>query len=328
MPSDDAPFISVIMPVHDGMATLDRAIASLTRQTFPAWELLAVDDGSADGSFERLRDWGRRDSRIRVLRMAENRGPGAARNEALRHAAGDMVSYLDCDDEFYPDYLEHVARLGERADVLIFGYDYLVEGEDRSRARTWDPAPLRHLFFEQNLSTPLGVAHKRDLWARVGGFDESLWCQEDWEYWKRLARTGAEVLFIPLRSGLYRFRMESRSQAPKITPAQLATYKASRLAGDSLYGAPPRPVRRQAVQKILFAAPYSYLAPTNPAATAAVDLLDLLARSGFTCQAFCGTGPDGVADGDIERTLDGMGLPHQSRNKSGVSSSFLAEMMN
>ena len=316
MSHDTSPSVSVVMPVYDGIVTLDRAIASLVRQTFTDWELWAVDDASTDGSYERLVDWSRRDGRIRVLRTDENRGPGAARNEAILHAAGEMIAYLDCDDEFYPDYLEQVARLRDRADVLIFGYDYLADGDDPSQARAWDPTHYSRLFFEKNLSTPLGVAHRRDLWVQAGGFDEALWCQEDWEFWKRLARTGAEVLYVPLRSGLYRFRKGSRSLSPKVTAGQLAAYEASRSAGGSLYAAPARPVHRHAVRKVLFAAPYSYFDSRNPAPAAARGMLELLAQSGYTCQVFCGAGQTETCDGVIERTLDEMGLPHQARESA------------
>src|SRR3954447_5681621 len=130
------PLVSVVMPVYNGLQTVDRSVSSLMRQTFTDWELLAADDGSTDGSYQRLSNRSRQDGRIRVLRSGENRGPGAARNEALRHAAGDMVAYLDCDDEFYPDYLGQVARLSDRADILVFGYDYLADGDDPSRMRT------------------------------------------------------------------------------------------------------------------------------------------------------------------------------------------------
>lgn len=308
------PVISVIMPVHNGARTLDRSLSSLVRQTFRGWELLVVDDGSTDTSYERLQGWREQDARIRVLRSEANCGPGAARNEAIRHSTGRTIVYLDCDDEFYPNYLEQVARLRDRADILIFGYDYLAEGEDFARARTWNPAPDKHLFFERNLSTPLGVAHRRELWAGVGGFDESLWCQEDWDFWKRLARTGSEFLFIPLRSGIYRFRPGSRSLAPRVTPSQLAAYESSRSAAGPLYGDLAGPTVRRSVSHIVFAAPYSYLDPAHPASAVARDTLELLARSGFTCQAFCGAG---IAEtGGVESNLGALGLSHQSRNSS------------
>jgi hypothetical protein len=308
----EAPAISVIMPVHNGVATLDRAVASLIGQAFPDWELIAVDDASTDDSYGRLQAWGERDRRIHVFQSNENRGPSAARNLALTHATADRVAYLDCDDEFYPDFLAHAHRLRDRADVLIFGYDYLADEDDPSQAQTWDPTPFGPLFFEQNISTPIGVAHKRELWSRVGGFDESLWCQEDWDFWKRLARTGADVLYIPIRSGLYRFRHDSRSQSPRVTPDQRAAYDAARMAGRPLYGPPNRSSRRHPVQKVAFAAPYLYLDPSHPASVAASGILELLSRSGFTCQAYCGAGA--VAPGfiGIESFLDRQGLPCQS----------------
>ncbi len=308
--------ISVIMPIYNGARTLDHAISSVRRQTFQGWELVAVDDGSADDSYERLSRWSEIDTRIRVFRAEVNRGPGAARNEGLRHATGNMVAYLDCDDEFYPDYLGQVARLRNKGDVLIFGYDYVVDRQGQPEVRTWDPTPHGARFFETNLSTPLGVAHRRDLGTRVGGFDETLWCQEDWELWKRLARTGAEILFVPHRSGLYRFGKQTRSQSPRVTPGQVEAYQASRATGDSLYGSPDRPVHRHNVQRVLFATPYSYLDSSITASAVVSDILQLLAKSGFTCQAFCGPGSAKAGENDIGQALDGLGLPYQVRDST------------
>ena len=52
------------------------------------------------------------------------------------------------------------------------------------------PAPFREILFATNLATPLGVAHRRDLALRVGGFDEELWVLEDWDLWRRMGREG------------------------------------------------------------------------------------------------------------------------------------------
>jgi glycosyltransferase involved in cell wall biosynthesis len=98
------------MPVYNGEATLDRALKSVRAQTDEDWEIVAVDDGSTDGSGEILRRWAAEDCRIRVVRLGENQGVSAARNAALRAAKGEFVVYLDRDDEFYPDYLANVRR--------------------------------------------------------------------------------------------------------------------------------------------------------------------------------------------------------------------------
>ena len=74
----DAPKVSVIMPVYNSAGTLERAIGSLLEQTFSDWEAVVVDDASRDGSWEILQAAAERDRRIRVARLAENSGPGAA----------------------------------------------------------------------------------------------------------------------------------------------------------------------------------------------------------------------------------------------------------
>jgi len=135
------------MPVYNGSETLARAISSLQSQVFLNWELIAIDDGSTDSTKLLLLGWSREDARIRVLHSAEIRGPAASRNLGIGLAKGDMVTYLDCDDEYYPDFLEHVNRLSGRADVLVFGYDCRADGDDAPPMDTWDPINYRHLFF-------------------------------------------------------------------------------------------------------------------------------------------------------------------------------------
>ena len=76
--------ISVVMPVHNGAGSLDRAVHSLVRQTFPSWELLVVDDASTDGSRELAQVWASRDSRIRARLLPQRRGAGAAQRRAAR----------------------------------------------------------------------------------------------------------------------------------------------------------------------------------------------------------------------------------------------------
>jgi hypothetical protein len=299
-----------MMPVHNGTWTISRAITSLIRQTYPDWELIAVDDASTDDSYGRLQAWGDRDGRVHVFQSDENRGPGAARNLALTHATADLVAYLDCDDEFYPDFVAHAVGLSDHAGLSIFRYDCLAEGDDHARAQTWDPAPSGHLFFEQNVTVPLGVVHRRELWAKVGGFDETLWCEEDWEFWKRLARAGAVPSYIPIKSGLYRFHPGNRSRSPRVTPSQRAGYDASRALGHSIYGPPRRPFGRP-VRKVAFASTRPTLGPADPATVAASNLVDQLAHSGFTCESFASVT---ASVGGVRGFLAARGLPHQSRD--------------
>ena len=111
---ESLPLISVVMPVQNGAATLDRAIRSVVAQTFRDWELLAVDDGSTDRA--RTSCGAGQPTTAESGRFTWTRtGARAARNLAMQNARGPTVCYLDHDDEYYPDYLELVARIAARA---------------------------------------------------------------------------------------------------------------------------------------------------------------------------------------------------------------------
>ena len=279
--------ISIVMPVYNASQTLDRAIASLLGQTFPWWEVLIVDDHSTDGTYERAFSWQRLDGRIRLFSTPTNSGPSAARNIALRRAIGQTIVYLDSDDEYYQNYLEHVARLRDRADVLIFGYDHMVEGGDQSQKQFWNPGIVKNRFFEENVSTPLGVAHRRDLLERVAGFNESSWAQEDWDLWKRFARVGAEFLFVPIASGVYYRREGSRSQAPRATSEQRTCFVSNMKGGGTIYESLQNQIPRTP-RKVLYAGSGSSEDLSNPGSLWALSLMQVLADNGFECQGFAG----------------------------------------
>ncbi|MBB3189406.1 glycosyltransferase family 2 protein [Halomonas cerina] len=107
------PFISVVIPVYNKVQYIDRAVTSVLAQSYPNFELLLIDDASTDGSPEKIRRY--TDGRIRVLSRTEP-GPGgyAARNLGIREARGTWVAFLDADDSWMPDHLEHAVKLIER----------------------------------------------------------------------------------------------------------------------------------------------------------------------------------------------------------------------
>ncbi len=98
----EAPQVSVVMPVYNGMEFVAEAIASVQGQSFQNWELLAVDDGSTDGSLALLHDLAQADRRIRVLAGAVNQGPGPTRSLGMAQAQGRYIAFLDADDLWHP----------------------------------------------------------------------------------------------------------------------------------------------------------------------------------------------------------------------------------
>lgn len=110
--------ISIIVPVYNVSAYIDKCVESIRRQTYTAWELLLVDDGSTDGSDSRCRQWAQRDPRITLLHTPHS-GPAAARNAALSKARGDCLYFIDSDDWIEPDTLEFLLNTMQHADADI-----------------------------------------------------------------------------------------------------------------------------------------------------------------------------------------------------------------
>jgi glycosyltransferase involved in cell wall biosynthesis len=117
------PKVSIIVPIYNMEAYLDRCLQSLLRQTLTDIEIIAVDDGSTDASLALLRRYAGLDSRVRVL-AKRNGGVSAARNDGLRAAAGRYIGFVDPDDWVEPDMYERLyeAAVSGRIDITMCGY--------------------------------------------------------------------------------------------------------------------------------------------------------------------------------------------------------------
>lgn len=116
-----APPVSVLLPCRDAAATLEASLRSLSAQRWSGFEVVAVDDGSRDGTGELLERWGDRDDRLRVLRT-ERRGLVPALNDAARVARGRLLARMDADDVAHPERLgSQVAFMEERPELAACG---------------------------------------------------------------------------------------------------------------------------------------------------------------------------------------------------------------
>lgn len=118
------PKVSVILPCYNAEKYLRQCVDSILNQTMEDLELICVDDGSSDSTLEILRSYQDADPRVRLLTQ-ENAGAGAARNNGLRQARGEYLSFLDADDFFEPEMLWEAVNAAEqyKADYVVFGSD-------------------------------------------------------------------------------------------------------------------------------------------------------------------------------------------------------------
>ena len=124
--------ITVVMPIYNGQRFLRSALESVIRQTFQAFELLAIDDGSTDASREILETFRAKDGRVKVIYQA-HLGYAVALNTGLKNASHDLIAMMDGDDLMMPNRLERQLWFMEtQADAsLVCSYAYLIDIKDR-----------------------------------------------------------------------------------------------------------------------------------------------------------------------------------------------------
>jgi glycosyltransferase involved in cell wall biosynthesis len=189
-----------VVPTYQRREYLREAVASVRAQTYSAWELIVVDDGSTDGTREWLATLD--DPRIRVLELPHSGNLGQVRNRGNAQARGALIAFLDSDDAFEPRKLEvQVAALGAHPEA---GWSYTaitrVDAGGRE-LRTPGIRPWRSLSgwilesvlrFDALVATPT-VMVRRALLERVGPLDEALSESQDFELFFRLAAASPAV---------------------------------------------------------------------------------------------------------------------------------------
>lgn len=118
------PLISIIVPLYNAERNIMLLMEGFHQQTFHNWELILVDDGSQDKTFELCQSFAKQDSRIRLIHQ-ENNGPSSARNKGIKEAQGDWVSFVDADDYLLDNFLSSMATTvsnNTSVDIVYAGY--------------------------------------------------------------------------------------------------------------------------------------------------------------------------------------------------------------
>ncbi len=188
------PRVSVVVPTRDRRVALARALASIDAQCFRDFEVVVVDDGSADGTASWLRA---EHPAVRLVELYPSCGAAAARNRGVERARGEIVAFLDDDDAWHPSYLEtQVALFDAHPDAQLCSAGHVeIDGRGRLSRPDLRPLfdyvdPLVHLLAECPLHTLSVVACRRTAMARIGPFDEALAIAHDLDWYLRLVAGG------------------------------------------------------------------------------------------------------------------------------------------
>lgn len=192
------PRVSIVVPLFNKAPYVGRALRSISAQTFADFEVIVVDDGSTDGGHEQVE--AHDDPRFRLVRQ-ENAGPGAARNRGMDQSVGDLIAFLDADDEWMPDYLEAAVAALSDARAATVTCSYVDCPTEQSSSPLWrrrgvsdglwqvTPATTVEMLVSMvAFMTPCSTISRTEVLRRLGGFYSSAGCRyaEDAMLWLKV----------------------------------------------------------------------------------------------------------------------------------------------
>lgn len=192
--------ISVVIPLYNKEKQIAHTLQSVFKQTFQDFEVVIVDDGSTDGSVAVVEKFS--NSRIRLI-CQKNAGVSAARNRGIEEAKGNLIAFLDADDEWKPEYLATQYHLSQKyPDCSVFVCNYEFRNTDGKVTSTiirklpflGEDGILSNYFEVACCSHPplwtSAVMVKKQAIQEIGGFPEGIKAGEDLLTWARLAVNG------------------------------------------------------------------------------------------------------------------------------------------
>jgi GT2 family glycosyltransferase len=214
------PWLSVVMPTYNGERFLGAALESVRREPIDGIEIVAVDDGSTDGTLDILCSH-QSTLPLQILQPARTGNWVASSNLGLRQAAGRHACFLHQDDLWLPGRIAAVREALEAGPALVL-HDAIFVGPAGERLGDWscplppkseiEPRLLLERLLVQNFVAMPSPIFDRELALAGGGMDGSLWYTADWDLWLRLGRVGP-VRFIPRALAAFRIHAESQTMA-------------------------------------------------------------------------------------------------------------------
>jgi glycosyltransferase involved in cell wall biosynthesis len=232
------PMVSVVIPTYNRSKFLPAAIESVLAQDFRDFELVVVDDGSDDNTIDIVRCYG---DKIKYI-YQDNQGVSAARNRGMCAAIGDIIAFLDSDDEWLPAYLSDVATAltGDAGLVAVYTNAWRVGFPDQYKT-TFEVKGMSSVFrgahfvridrpfttvLERNINMPQSFAFRRRYLERAGVFDVKLTIGEDYDFILRVSTQGPFGFLDTCNASIKRQPGDSANLSEQWSQNQIATRRA------------------------------------------------------------------------------------------------------
>lgn len=204
--------ISIIMAAYNAERTIEQAIDSVLRQTYPDFELLVVNDCSTDRTAELVRGITARDSRVRLISNVKNSGVSYTRKHGLEESNGSWIAILDSDDVWTPEKLEKQIALQKKsnADLLFTGSAFM---DSDGQPMDWylhapEEVTYRQLL-KQNVLSNSSALVRKELYAKHYAVGDGM--HEDFAIWLSILKEGKKAYGVDEPLLIYRIAKSSKS---------------------------------------------------------------------------------------------------------------------
>ena len=203
---NNSPLVSIVIPTYNHAPMLQRALATVIKQTYQNWNAIVVNNHSIDNTLEVVASFN--DPRIQCINFHNNGVIGASRNEGISRATGDYVAFLDSDDTWFPTKIEKCVAALKNGSDLVCHAEYWIDESGKSRLVAYGPseaATHHNLIYKGNRISTSATMVRTTLLREVNGFDVSpeLISTEDYDLWIRLAAKSNKFAFINEPLGEY-----------------------------------------------------------------------------------------------------------------------------
>ncbi|TBW27749.1 glycosyltransferase family 2 protein [Gramella sp. KN1008] len=208
----DYGLVSVIMPAYNSEAFISEAILSVLQQTYPNWELLIIDDGSSDSSFQIIEKYSKTEARIRILKNPTNQGTHISRNKGIKAATGDFIAFVDADDRWKPEKLQKQLQILSKEGIpaCFSSYELISEdGKPLNKKIEALPVLTYDKLLKANYVGNLTGIYSVKALGKI--YCPAIRKRQDWALWLKVIEKGGPMQSIRESLAVYRVRKNSIS---------------------------------------------------------------------------------------------------------------------